>query len=182
MFGDCSGKVVIDGFSGDTAQRSESVNVATCESPEALTVRELDVEHAAVRIDQREGIQFALVTGIIKRAEVSPVYFKAFAGERLHSHESALGRGLWANFLHILPQNAVSAGIAERAEALLDDCGGDERIFLQPFGDIALERISLLKRARLAGPCAGASRYFLMVCQPMLRWRSILRIGQCSDQ
>ena len=47
---------------------------------------------------------------------------------------------------------------------------------------VPLNGSSLLERSRLAGPCAGASRYFLMVCQPMLRWRSILRMGQCSDQ
>src|ERR1035438_2669716 len=29
---------------------------------------------------------------------------------------------------------------------------------------------------------AGISRYFLIVSQPMCRWCSILRIGQCSDQ
>ena len=47
---------------------------------------------------------------------------------------------------------------------------------------VALNGSSLLVRDRVAGVCAGASRYFLMVCQLMRRWRSILRMGQCSDQ
>ena len=47
---------------------------------------------------------------------------------------------------------------------------------------VALKGSSLLSRCRWRGPCAGASRYFRMVCQPMRRCRSILRIGQCSDQ
>ena len=47
---------------------------------------------------------------------------------------------------------------------------------------VALKGSSLLSRCRWAGACAGASRYFLMVRQLMRRWRSILRIGQRSDQ
>ena len=34
---------------------------------------------------------------------------------------------------------------------------------------VALKGSSLLVRARVAGACAGASRYFLMVCQLMLQ-------------
>ena len=71
MFGDRSGQVVIDDFSGDTAQHSESVNVAANESFESLAVGELDVEGTAVRIHQREGIEFALVARIIERSEIS---------------------------------------------------------------------------------------------------------------
>jgi hypothetical protein len=76
-------------------------------------MRELYKEHPAVRIDQSEGIEFSLVAGIIKRAEVSPVNLKAFAGEGLHAHEGALSRELGTNFPHILLQNAGAAGITE---------------------------------------------------------------------
>jgi hypothetical protein len=51
---------------------------------------ELDIEHATVGIGQREGIEFALVTGVIQRAEVSPIHLEAFAGDRFHAHEGAL--------------------------------------------------------------------------------------------
>ena len=108
MFGDSGGQVVVDDLACDTAQRGESVNVAADEGFEALAVSELDVEHAAVRVDQREGIQLAHVAGIIERAEVAPVDFEAFAGERFHAHEGAVGRELRTNLAHILPQDAVS--------------------------------------------------------------------------
>src|SRR5712671_816283 len=42
---------------------------------------------------------------------------------------------------------------------------------------VVLKGSSLLVRRRCAGPCAGASRYFRMVCQPMRRWRSIFTDG-----
>src|ERR1019366_2600508 len=47
---------------------------------------------------------------------------------------------------------------------------------------VALYASSLLDRGRPAGVWAGISRYFLIVSQPMCRWRLILRMGQCSDQ
>ena len=50
---------------------------------------------------------------------------------------------LGANFAHILLQDAGAAGITEWTQPLLDDCGGDARIFFQPVGDVALERVEL---------------------------------------
>src|ERR1039457_712882 len=41
---------------------------------------------------------------------------------------------------------------------------------------------SLLMRDRVAGVCAGASKYFLMVCQLTRRCCSILRMDQRSSQ
>src|ERR1700722_6158051 len=102
MFGDRGGKIVIENLSGDATQRSESVKVAAHKGVETLAMRELDVQHAAMRIDQREGVEFALVAGIIERSEMSPVHFEAFAGERFHPYEGALGRELRTNLLHIL--------------------------------------------------------------------------------
>src|ERR1035437_2575432 len=46
----------------------------------------------------------------------------------------------------------------------------------------ALYGSSMLDRGLPAGVWAGMSRYFLIVSQPMCRWRSILRMGQWSDQ
>ena len=47
---------------------------------------------------------------------------------------------------------------------------------------VALYGSSLLVRDRPAGVWAGMSKYFLIVRQPIFRWRSILRIGHRSDQ
>src|SRR5579883_2739802 len=52
---------------------------------------ELDVEHAAVSLDQRESVELSLVALIIERAEVSPVDFEALAGCWFHAHEGARG-------------------------------------------------------------------------------------------
>ena len=70
-------------------------------SVETLAMRELDIQHAAMRIDQREGVEFTLVAGIIERSEMSPVHFEAFAGERFHPYEGAFGLELRTNPLHI---------------------------------------------------------------------------------
>jgi len=152
MFCDRGGKVVIDDLAGDTTQRSERVDVTANESFKTLAMRELDVEHTAMRIDQREGVEFALITGIIERAEVSPVHFKAFAGKRLHAYEGAFGRELRTNFLHILLQDAGTTGVTERTQSMLNDCGGDAWIFLQPFGNLALERIEFTYALALDWP------------------------------
>jgi hypothetical protein len=161
VFGDRRGQIVIDDFSGDTTQHSEGVHVAASESLEALAMRELDIEHATVRIDQREGIEFARVAGIVERAEMPPVHFEAFASERFHAHKGTLSRELGPHCSHILLQDAWT-------QLLLDDCGGDARIFFQPLRNVAfkLNGSSLLPRARVAGPWAGASRYFLMFSSP----------------
>jgi len=47
--------------------------MAPHEGLEALTVRELGVHHAAMAFHQREGVQLALVAGVVERAEVPPV-------------------------------------------------------------------------------------------------------------
>jgi hypothetical protein len=47
---------------------------------------------------------------------------------------------------------------------------------------VGLKGSSLLMRDRVAGVCAGDSKYFLMVCQLMRRCCSILRMGQRSAQ
>jgi hypothetical protein len=52
--------------------------------------------------------------------------------------------------------------------------------YFQPFGGIGLAGIKVAFAWRWAGPCAGASRYFLMVRQLIRRRRSIFRIGKCS--
>src|ERR1700689_5365429 len=101
MFGDRGGKIVIENLSGDPSQCSESVNVAAHKSFETLAMRELDVQHAAMRIDQRKGVEFTLVAGIIERTEVSPVHFEAVAGKRFHPNEGAVGLELGTNLLHI---------------------------------------------------------------------------------
>ena len=46
-------------------------------------------------------------------------------------------------FSDMFLQNAVPAVIAERTQALLDYGGRDSRVLLQPFSDLALERIEL---------------------------------------
>ena len=76
-----------------------------------------------MRIDQREGIELALVARVVERAEVTPIDFEAFAGRRLHAHEGALGLWLRTHLVDILAQDGVAAVIAERPQALLDDGG-----------------------------------------------------------
>jgi hypothetical protein len=70
MFGDGGGQIVVIDFFGDAAHGGEGVNVTPGEGYKVLAVRELQVQHPAMRFHQGEGIQLASVAGIFKRAEV----------------------------------------------------------------------------------------------------------------
>ncbi len=139
MFGDSCGQIVISDLARDAAQLSERMNMTTGEGFKALAMSELDIHHSAVRIDQSESIELARIARVSECAEVSPVNFEAFPGHRLHAHEGAAGKRLRTHLADIFLEDARAAGITERAQALFDDGGCDQRILLQPCGDIALE-------------------------------------------
>ena len=61
----------------------------------------------------------------VECAEMAPIDFEAFSGERFHAHEGALRRELRANFLQILAQNTVAAAITEGLQSLFNDGAGD---------------------------------------------------------
>jgi len=123
------------------------MNMTTGEGFEALAVSELDIHHSAVRIDQSESIELARIARVSERAEVAPVNFESFPGHRLHAHEGAAGSRLRTHLADIFLEDARAAGITERTQALFDDGGRDLRVLLQPFGDIALERIEFARTA-----------------------------------
>ena len=91
MFGHGRGQVVIVNFPAHAVESRKGMDVASHEGLETLAVGELQIRHPAVPIDQREGIQFALVALVVERAEVAPVHLETFAGLGLHPHEGALG-------------------------------------------------------------------------------------------
>jgi hypothetical protein len=98
-----------------------------------------------VGVYEREGIQLPHVAPVAECAEVAPVDFESFSGQRFHAHESPFGSEVWANIAHVLPQDAVTSLISRGAEFLLDDCGAHAGILFQPFGDSALEWIELAR-------------------------------------
>ena len=61
VFGDRGGQVVIGDFARDAAQSGERMNMTAGESFEALAMGELEIQHAAVRIDQGESVELAHV-------------------------------------------------------------------------------------------------------------------------
>ena len=71
MFGYGRSQIVISDLTRDATQFGERMNVTANEGFEALAMSELDIHHAAVRIDQGEGIELARVARIIERAEVA---------------------------------------------------------------------------------------------------------------
>ena len=113
VFGDSGRQIVIGNLACDTTQRGERMHVAADEGLETLTVGELQVQHAAVRFDQGESIEFALVAGVIEHAEVSPIDFEALAWRRFHAQKGAAGFQLGTGGVHIFAQDGVSAAIAE---------------------------------------------------------------------
>jgi hypothetical protein len=58
---------------------------------ETLAVSELQIQHAAVRFDEGEGIELALVALRIECSEVPPIHFEALTWRRLHSQKGASG-------------------------------------------------------------------------------------------
>ena len=113
MLGDGGGEIVVPELAGHATHSLESVEVAAHEGLEALTVGELYVELAAVALDQAEGIEFARMPLIQQRAEVAPVDFKAFPGDRFHAHIGAPGCSLGAYGLQMRFQNAHPADETE---------------------------------------------------------------------
>ena len=61
MFCDSSRQVVIDDFACHALQGMKRMNMAAGKRFEALAVCELDVEHAAMRVNQRERVELANV-------------------------------------------------------------------------------------------------------------------------
>ena len=123
------------------------MNVAASEGLEALAVRELNVEHAAVRIDQGEGIELARISRVFERAEVAPVNLEAFPGNRFHADEGAAGLPLRPDLTDVFLENARSAFVTEWSQALFDDSRGYLRVLLQPFGDVVFEGIEFARTA-----------------------------------
>jgi len=80
VFGDDGQEIVVPTFASDATQSLKSMEVATDEGLEALTVGELDVEHSTVALDQAEGIELPLITLIVEGSEMAPVDLEALTG------------------------------------------------------------------------------------------------------
>src|SRR6516165_400636 len=180
VFGDGGGQVVVPDLAADAAQELEGMNVAANESLKALAMGELQVQHPAVALHQGEGVKLALVAGVIERAEVTPIDFEAFPGDRLHAHKCAR-RWLGPDLADILAQNRVAAIVAHCAETLLDHSGTHGGVLCQQIGNGVLERIKLagsdtgnrrpvrLLKVFLDGAPAHAQVAFDLADRPALR-------------
>ena len=73
MLGHCRSQIVVDDLACNTTESDKGMHVTTDESFKALAMSELQIEHATVSIDESEGIELALVAGIIQHAEVPPI-------------------------------------------------------------------------------------------------------------
>jgi hypothetical protein len=152
VFGDGRGQVVVDQVACHAAQRLKRVNVAPQEGFEALAVRELDVHHAAVAFHQREGVQLALVAGVVEGAEVPPVDLEAITGLGFHANVSAARDRLGADLVQIVLQDGDAAVEAAPAQSLKNHDGAGFGILLQQFTDGGV------KRLQFAGPLWPGTR------------------------
>src|SRR6185437_6763621 len=89
VFGNCSGEIIEPDFASAAGHRIKGVDVTTDKRFEALAVRELQIEFAAMTFDQAEGVEFTRIVLIDKRVEVSPIDFEALSRARLHAHIGA---------------------------------------------------------------------------------------------
>src|SRR5207342_1729295 len=117
------------------------VNVTTNKGFETLAVRELQVLHPAVPVNESEGVELPLVALVVERVEVTPVGLEAFARLWFHTHEGSLGLQLRTNFVHVLAQNAATTGETQWAEPLPDHGGAGGRVRFEQLGDDGLIRI-----------------------------------------
>ena len=143
VFGDGGQQIVVPTFTGHSAQGLKGVLVATREGFKTLAVGELDIEHAAVGLDQAEGVELALIALIVERVKVAPVDLEALAGRGFHAHEGTRGRAGGTHAPQVAVQDGVPAGITGRAQALQDDDSRGVRVLFQQFGDERLESIEL---------------------------------------
>src|SRR5207249_4710738 len=111
VLGHRSSQIVVNDLTRDTTQSEEGMHVTADESLKALAVRELQKQHAAVSIDESEGIELALVAGIIQHAEVPPIDLETLAGCWLHVNEGAIRFGFGASLFDVIAQDGVAAGI-----------------------------------------------------------------------
>src|SRR5580692_7700940 len=102
VLGDGGGEIVIPEFACNSAHRVESVDMTTYESLEALAVRELHKQFAAVTFDEAEGIKLARVPLVEKCTEVTPVDFETFSRSWFHAHIGALGRGFSSHRVYVI--------------------------------------------------------------------------------
>jgi len=91
VFGYGRGQIVIENFPAHAVESRKGMDVATHEGFKTLAVSELQIRHPAVAIDQREGIQLALIAFVAESAEVAPVHLETIPGLGFHTHEGALG-------------------------------------------------------------------------------------------
>ena len=175
VFGDGGQQVVVPTFASYSAEGLEGMLMATHKGFETLAVSELDVEHAAVGLDQAEGVEFALVALIIERIEVAPVDLEALAGGGFHAHEGTRSRAGGTHAPQVAAQDGVPAGIASRAQALQDDDPRGVRVLFQQFTDERLESIELAGTRTMPGKGAGVARYFLTVRGARWSWRAMRR-------
>src|ERR1700730_18137272 len=102
VLGHGGSEIIIGDLARDAAQGNEGVHVTADESFKALAVSKLQIEHAAVCLDEGERIELALVAGVVERAEVPPIDFETFARGGLHADKGAIRFGLWAGSLEIV--------------------------------------------------------------------------------
>src|SRR5260370_41722019 len=102
------GEIVIPDLSGNAVQLLKCVNVTTNKGLETLAVRELQILHPAVPVNESEGVELPLIALVVERFEVTPVGLEAFVRLWFHTHEGSLRLQLRTNFVHVLAQNAAA--------------------------------------------------------------------------
>src|SRR5260370_5804815 len=130
MFGDGGREIIEPQLACDATHETECMDMTVNEGLEALAVRELQIQLAAVTFHQTEGVEFSCMPLIEKRVEVSPVDFEAFSRSRFHARIGALGAGLCAHPVQVLFQDAQTTAEAERPESLCDHRGPGMSILL----------------------------------------------------
>jgi hypothetical protein len=140
--------VMHQGFRG-AAEKNKGIKQAAMQGFLALGMRELEIEHAAVTLDDCQAVKLARGVAVMETAEMAPVHLALFAGSRFETDE---GPGLaLAGRAQISPQDGEPAGKSLGGQPLLDHRGRDMGIDVQEAVDLVLEG------AEFAWSCEGRS-------------------------
>lgn len=106
-----------------------------------LGVCELEVEHAAVRLDHCQTVELAHSVAIGKRAEVPPIDLDLLAGRRLEAYEGPPLLAVGTHCTQVVLQDGVAAVKSQGEESLANHFRAGLRIHFKKTDYFPLERI-----------------------------------------
>ncbi len=141
--GDCGNHIVVKKLSWGPLEEMEGTREAPMESFLSLRVGKLNIEHAAMRLDDGQAVEFSFGVPIAKGAEVAPVDLTLLTWGRLKADDSLPLFGWMADLSQIFSQDGDAPGESQITKALMNDHSRGLGIDLKYSADGVSEGIKL---------------------------------------